>query len=372
MRIRVRRFSVSLAAISVLLLISCSASDGEVSSSAKNDLPTAQEILAAIEGSLSTAGVPGALVLVTDGQGAETLTLYGDSKSGRPVSAEDRFAFRSITKSLVGTVVLQLADEGELDIQAPVSDYLANVPNADLITIEQLATMRSGLANYSAIPSMGELLIADPEREPDIEALLIPAFAASPVFKPGSAYEYSNTNTLLLGQVITAVTDDDWMTAVEQRLLAPLEMTHTEYGFTGAPNDATGYQLENGQAVEELPTVAPGFFGAAGALTGTVHDLAIWGEALGSGALLEPETQRYRIESLGSVSDDPASPHYDSYGFAVGELFGWVGHTGNGLGFQALTMHDPSTHRTVAIMLNGTGENPDLPADVFGEVLELL
>lgn len=371
-----RRAAAGLLLAAALLLAACSAqapstAEGAIGSAEMGDLPTPAELSAAFEETLNGSGVPGGAVIVTDADDAEALALFGEAAAGTPTSADTRFAYRSVTKSFVGTVILQLADEGRLALDAPVSDYVSDVPGGAGITIAELGAMRSGLANYSALPGLGELLSTDPGREPEAAELLVLAFAEPPVFAPGSAYEYSNTNTLLLGEVIESVTGDAWTAAVEQRILRPLGLESVSYGFTGSPLDSAGFQLSGGEAVEELPVVAPGWFGAAGGLMGDVSDLAAWGRALGSGSLLEKATQEERLAMLGPVDDDPASPFYDRYGFAMGEIDGWIGHTGNGLGFQALTMHHPASGRTIAILLNGTGEDPDLPAKVFKRLREL-
>lgn len=339
---------------------------------AGSQLPGTAELRAAVEESLAGSGVPGGAVIVTADDGARTLVAFGEAAADRPAEERTSFAYRSITKSLVGTVVLQLVEEGRVDLDAPIASYVDGVPGGETITVRQLGTMRSGLANYSAQPGLGEMLSTDPAREPAVSELLELAYPASPVFEPGAAYEYSNTNTLLLGEIVERVTGDPWRTAVDQRIARPLGLGTLEYGFGDPGVDAAAHQLENGAVVEELPVVAPGWFGAAGGMTGDVADLASWGRALGSGSLLDDATQRERIDQLGPISDDEASPFYDRYGFAMGELRGWIGHTGNGLGFQSLVMYDPESARVVGILVNGTGENPDLPADVFQDLLEVL
>lgn len=347
------------------------AGNGDGRDSAAAALPAAAKLEAAVAAALAGTGVPGAAVIITDGAGGESLALYGEARPGASTSNDSIFAYRSITKSFVGTVILQLVEEGRLRLDSPVSEHLDGVPNGDRITIEMLGTMRSGLPNYSAAPGFGELLVEDPSREPDTSELLAVAFAEPRVFEPGTAYEYSNTNTLLLGEVVEAITGDPWTTTVQQRILRPLELESVAYGFPMDEHAAAGFQLADGTVVEELPIVASGWFGAAGGLTGNVRDLAEWGRALGSGSLLDAETQSQRLALLGPTSDDTASPRYDRYGFAMGEIEGWTGHTGNGLGFQSLTMHDVKQGRTIAILLNGTGEDPDLPAGVFEQLLGL-
>lgn len=376
MTIRTRRIASLVALAAVLPLAACAGSTApavpaETSAPILGELPNSEKLASVAREVLDEAGVPGGAVLVTAVDGSESLAVFGEAAPSRAVDAGSVFAYRSITKSFVGTVILQLAEEGRLDLDEPVSEYVAGVPGGDEITLAQLGTMRSGLPNYSATQGLGELLSEDPSREPAVSELLDLAFAEPAVFAAGSAYKYSNTNTLLLGEVIESVTGDSWQIAMEQRILRPLGMDSASYGFTASELDAAGFQLQAGEVLEQLPVVAPGWFGAAGGLVGDIEDLAAWGRALGSGSLLQEGTQQERLGMFGPIDDDPASPFYDRYGFAMGEIDGWIGHTGTGLGFQALTMYDPGSGREIAILINGTGEDPDLPAKVFKAIREL-
>lgn len=358
----------------VLLLAACSGAPADPpptsSASGSGVLPSEDRLRAALESALAGSGVPGGAVVVTDADGGSATAVFGERAPGEPVTADTRFAYRSITKSFVGTVILQLADEKRLSLEDPVSKYVAGVPNGDRITIAELGDMRSGLANYSAQPGLGAMLSKDPARDPKTSELLALSYAVKSV-APGTAYEYSNTNTLLLGEVIRKVTGDDWATAVDQRLLRPLKLESVRTGFVAGSENAAGFQLADGKIVEQLPVVAPGWFGAAGALTGNAADLATWGRSLGSGSLVSQDAQRWRLEQFGSTADDPASPLYDDYGFAMGRFSGWIGHTGTGLGFQGLVMYDPATQHVISVLINGTGENPDLPVTVFQAVRKL-
>ncbi len=377
---RGRLAEVLAAALCAALLAGCASSapreappaatPAETSGDASRPLPEEEELRAAVERALEGTGVPGAAVAVTAADGSRSIALIGEAGPGTAVSAGTRFAYRSITKSFIGTVILQLAEEGLIDLDAPIAEYVDGVPHGETITIAELATMRSGLANYSALPGMGEML---DERgfghDPAVADLLALAFAEPLDFEPGEAYEYSNTGTVLLGEAIEAATGRSWQEAVAERITRPLGLDSVHVGAGDAATDALGFQLEGGEAVEELPELAPGWFGAAGALNGDIVDLAAWGRAFGAGSLLDPATRQQRLESLGPTDDDPASPEYDRYGFAMGEIAGWIGHTGNGLGFQSLVMYDPASERVVAILLGGTGENANLPAAVFRDLL---
>lgn len=371
MSIPVRTATLSAVAVLALAISGCTAAVVDPAALADSDrsLPTSQVVQDVVDDLLSAEGVPASVVLITSPDGDETLIEFGDRPADAPQLEDAVFAYRSITKSFVGTVILQLADEGIVKLDAPVSDYVAGVPGGDQVTLTDLANMRSGLPSYSASPALGPALLADPEAEPDVSSLLQMAFDEPNTFAPGESYEYSNTNTLLLGEVIAEVTGMPWDAAVADRLLHPLGLTSVSYGFANPELDQSGYQLQDGSVVEQLPRVAGGWFGASGAFTGNVRDLAEWGRALGVGATISSDSQKFRLSQLGTITDDPASPVYDNYGFAIGEIDGWVGHTGAGLGFQSLVMFDPQSELVVAILLNGTGEDQNLPARLFTMLL---
>ena len=65
-------------------------------------------------------------------------------------------------------------------------------------------------------------------------------------------------------------------------------------------------------------------------------------------------------------------PIYDSYGLGMGEIRDWWGHTGTGAGYQACVFTEPATGSQIVIFVNGTNANPDVPADITGDILDLL
>jgi D-alanyl-D-alanine carboxypeptidase len=96
---------------------------------------------------------------------------------------------------MTSVVILQLAQEGKLNLSDPVSKYVAGVPNGDTITIAQLLEMRSGLYKYTNAPEMAEFMDNDPTRLWAPQELLNIAFAQPPNAPPGTEFEYNNKTT---------------------------------------------------------------------------------------------------------------------------------------------------------------------------------
>ena len=108
---------------------------------------------------------PGAVVLVRQGD-TEYLAAYGTREygGGDPVTVDDYFRIGSNTKTMTGTVILQLVDGDELALDDPVSDFVPDVPNGENITIAQLLDMRSGLHSYSELISFNRILDEEPQK----------------------------------------------------------------------------------------------------------------------------------------------------------------------------------------------------------------
>ena len=182
----------------------------------------------AVEGVLMETTTPGAVVLLRQGD-TEHLVAYETREygGGDAVTVDDHFRIGLNTKTMTGTVILQLVDEGELALDDPVSNHVAGVPNGENITIAQLLDMRSGLHNYSELISFNRVLDEDPQKVWQPEELVAMGVAEEPYFPPGEGYHFSNTNTVLLGMIIEEVTGNSVGDEFRRRIFEPLGLEHT-------------------------------------------------------------------------------------------------------------------------------------------------
>jgi D-alanyl-D-alanine carboxypeptidase len=347
---RTRRASSALA-VAAVLLAGCAAPAPQPTtppSPSASETP-ATGLAEAFAAQLEQAGVPGGVLAVRTGDETLSFPVGVADAEGTPVSEETLFAYRSITKSFVVTALLQLAGDAALDLDAPSPAPVPGVP--DTATLRQLAAMVSGVPNYSAQPGLATAISAEPDRSFTDDDLFALVEGLGEVFAPGTGYEYSNTNTLLIGRAIESATGQPWADVVLERVAGPLLLDSVTY-----PGDAPEPPEDAASPFQLDPD-------------GAASDLAAWAEALGTGALLRPETFEQRLAAFGPTTADPQSPYYDAYGLGIGRIGDWIGHTGNGLGYQALAMHDPASGISVAIVLNATGADGDLPAHML-EALE--
>ena len=121
-----------------------------------------------------------------------------------PVTVDDHFRVGSNTKTMTGTCVLQLVDEGTVQLEDPVTKHLAQLTDAKLggVTVAQLLDMRSGLPSYTELRSFNEILDSHPGRAWQPEELVALGLAEKIDFPPGQDWHYSNTNTVLAGMIV--------------------------------------------------------------------------------------------------------------------------------------------------------------------------
>jgi D-alanyl-D-alanine carboxypeptidase len=330
----------------------------------EGDLPAElqDQLQSALEQVMTEYEVPGAAAGVwIPGEGSWTTAAGLADVDGEVAATTDMvWPIRSITKSYTVTMLLQLADEGELSLEDTVDQYVDGITDGDQITLLELANMSSGNADY-VNEAFVEDWQADPTKIYTLDELNSFVIDQPAQFAPGTEYLYTNANTNLLGAVIEEVTGQQYAEALSERILDPLGQTGTTYitdvDEWSAPHPI-GYVVRDGVPLPQDEN--PSILGAAGSLFSTLDDGRVWAQTLGSGALLEPETQELR-----QVGHQIPKPPYDQYAVGMGETNGWWGHNGEGIGFTAATFHNPETGASIVVYMNES-DTPDTthPADV--------
>lgn len=345
----------TLAAVFAVLLLAAVPGPTAVAA----DLRT--ELDAAIAAKVAEMDIPGAIVGLSIPGRIEYTTAVGvsDTATGRPMAVDDHTRIGSVTKTFTGTAVLQLVDQGRVRLTDPISMYVDGVPNGEQITLDMLGRMRSGLFNYSDDEAWQKQFFAEAPTGPDAFAttprqLVDIAFRHPPNFAPNEKFEYSNTNTVLLGMVVQRVTGQSLADYVRQHVIAPLGLWQTFWPTNGAmPEPFThGYLgLPDGGGVVDSTFWNPSWGDAAGALISDLADMRVWAAAVGRGTLLRPETQAQRI------AGDAAYPGV-TYAFAIFDTHGWIGHNGDIPGYTTVSVYLPEQDATLVVFTNS-----DVPAE---------
>ena len=322
--------------------------------------------LDAIPDLMRQSAVPGLILGVWEDGAAPYLRGFGvrDTATGEPMTPDLYMRIGSLSKTFTTTAVLQLVDRGDLGLDDSIASHLADVPCGDAITIRQLAGMRSGLWDYSeeVIP----LMPGQPGRQWTPEELLAIGYRNSPLFAPDAKFDYSNTNTVLLGVLVETVTGQSLKDFVHQHILAPQQLA-----ATFVPSDATlpkphahGYTRTPDGTVDAA-TWNPSWGFGAGNMISAASDLARWARALATGALLSAATQGERMKFL------PAPPEGDGtlYGLGLENQNGWIGHNGNIAGYQSYMYFLPSENKSI-VMLANSNVDPVGVWKMFGHIVD--
>ncbi len=328
-----------------------------------------------VEQEMAKLLVPGAVVLIRN-QEMEYAQAFGTRTLGKnePVTIDDNFRIGSNTKTMTGTVLLQLVQEGLLSLDDPVSSFRDDIPNGENIKISQLMDMSSGLFNYTELASFNKLMDDEPLKVWQPEELLALGIAEPPYFAPGEDFHYSNTNTVLFALIAEQLTGKSIGDLITERIYAPLGLTKTVFpaiedaklpdphprGYmygtnvstieTSVLSDADQKAAREGSLLpNDVTDVNPSWAWAAGAVSSTASELAIYVEALVGGGLLDPAMQEKRLASLKPPIGHPATAQY---GLALAKFGTFIGHDGTLPGFQSFMGHDPDLGMTLIVFTN--------------------
>lgn len=332
---------------------------------------------AALERALRTAQserrAPSVVAAVVHGRDIVWSGAVGDARPGEPATPDHAYRIGSITKTVTGAAILQLRDEGALDLDDRLEQHL-DVPAHGGPTLRRLLSHLSGLQREPP-GEIWQSLVDHEER-----ALLDRLADACQVLPGGQRFHYSNLAFALLGQVVARHAGVPWEQAVRERLLEPLGLARTTFDAT-APH-ADGFFVRpyedvlDREAHVRLAATAP-----AAQLWSTVGDLCAWSAFLGDPdpAVLAPATmEEARVPA--AVADDA---WLRAFGLGV-ILYRradrvYAGHGGAMPGFLAEVVYAPKERVGAAVVANTTAgfdagglalELADLAADALAAPVE--
>ena len=357
------------------------------------DEGTAAKIDSIVETVMFSSSMPGAAVgIVKDGElvyakGFGVTELGGD----QPVTPDSVFAMASVAKTVTGMAIMQLVEEGKIDLDAPVTDYIPYFTMADdrykEITIRQLLSHTSGMGDY------GDFLtqISSQDKRTDDAALddYVRSFSdGSLLFAPGEGWYYSGAGFDTLGDVVAKVSGQSFEAYVQEHILAPLSMKDSTFlldDIDPAALVAPHTWDEDGNVIQQdfFPYVR--MHAPESGLLSTVRDMARFaianmnhGELNGQRVLASDAYDEMWAPQAASTWVDMFGPQVTNYGLGwwVGEFQGQpiIGNYGAFAGFQTHLGIFPAQDFAVVAMVNAyNGENGVFGAyEIGNEVAALL
>lgn len=325
------------------------------------------------------AGLPGGAVatVIVPGRGRWVGSVgYANDERRRAMVPAMQSPIGSVTKTFTAMMVLQEISAGRLQLDDRLSRWYPSIPLADDITLEMLLNMSSGIADYinADIESTAAELFADPQRRYRPDSLIAKGAALPRAFDiPGSAYSYSNTNTVILGRILEKETRRPYPELLRTRLFRPLDLPRTFLDISGeleAPHAQTYSEIysidPDGPPVGRTTDWSQSIVWAAGGLASTIADLSRWGRTLGTGRGAIPAAMASeRLERCAPpATQTPEITIAYCLGVVVvsdtdsGERI-TLWHNGRVFGAVSYLGYYPATGAIVAVMANSDLSGPD-------------
>jgi CubicO group peptidase (beta-lactamase class C family) len=287
---------------------------------------------------------------------------YGirDAAAKLPATLDTQYEIGSITKQMTAAAIMQLVDSGKIALDAPLAAYLPNAPHSKDVTIRELLALTSGLPEYLTGPKL-----LDEVAVPTTPAALLARVEGKPLnFAPGTQWQHSNTNYLLLGLVIEKVSAKPYQRFVFENVLSRARGAH----FSTIDDEARLPQMARGYVGQSpSPPLSGSWPWAAGDLVGSAGDLLSWDTALMGGLIVSPKS----YAAMTSRQTPPNSSPVAGFPFFIDARRGYdrIWHDGSTIGFSTADDYYPQLRIRIIVFANANngGVADDLAATAFDD-----
>jgi len=324
----------------------------------------------AVKERMASTGAPGVSVAIVRAGRIVYAQGFGVGRlGGRTVDPDTRFEIGSLTKQFTAAAILQLKERRKLSLDDRLAKFVPQFPHAREITLRQLLNQTSGLPDFMTVNHFLHISHSTPGGFSKIERM-----ASGPLhFMPGSHWEYSNTNYIVLGRVVEIASAQPYDTYVRDHVFTPAAMRQSStIAGERALKRATGYWrgLQMKGALRPAPSTLESWTWSAGDIVSTAGDIARWDIALESGKIISKAdfqlmTTPARLSS-GKIDDygfhwwtDPQQGH---------RLFSGLGDT---YGFSSANDIFPDDDIAI-IVLENMAVNPDGSSDAAEGIAEAI
>jgi CubicO group peptidase (beta-lactamase class C family) len=212
----------------------------------------------------------------------------GNRQAGTSLNIKSKFKIASVTKTFTAVMILQLVQEGKLDLKSTIGTYMPSYrgEGRDKVTLDHLLTYSAGISNCE-----GSTGLAVYQRKMTVDEFIVANASGKLEFTPGSKFNYDNGGYIILGRIIELVTGKSFAVNLQTRILQPLAMANTSMLASQdlIPGLAPTYNIDDktGAFLVDDPMYIENYF-AAGAMYSTVEDLLLFDQGLFGGKLLRP------------------------------------------------------------------------------------
>ncbi|MGB9303842.1 MAG: serine hydrolase domain-containing protein [Mycobacterium sp.] len=330
----------------------------------------AEAVMRVVRDFMAQAHLKSVIVRVTlDGQKVVTEAV-GDSVTGVPATPDMHFRNGAVAISYVATLLLKLVDQNKVGLDDKLSKYLPDFPNADRVTLGQLAQMTSGYPDYVlGNDAFDNAFYADPFRQWTTQDILAQISSRPLLYDPGTNWNYSHTNYILLGLALEKATGEDMPSLMRTKVLGPLGLSATANSDTPEiPQPALHAFTSERRAFMKIPAGTPFYEESTywnpswtithGAIQTTdIYDLEATAVGIGSGRLLSAESYKKMVSTdlRGKTRAQPDCPtcfeQNDGYTYGLGIVISgnWLLQNPMFGGYAAVEAYLPSQRIAIAV-----------------------
>ncbi len=301
----------------------------------RSDSALASRVDSARPGCSAAVGVRGDVVWAGAGG-------LADLVAGVPITTATRFEMASVAKQFTATAILLLQRDGKLSLADPVATHVDGLPAwGRTVTLDQLMHHTARVPDYWTVLDDDGIGFSDPADH----ARILDAIRRLPRLEPGNGYSYSNSNYVLLAEVVNRVSGTPLPTFLDERVFAPLGLDMELTPNLVAADVALSYD-----ANDQFQPPAWSAYGAIGIVT-TPSELARWGDQYRAGDIIQ--------DDFAVGASDQGTGEYYAAGMDI-EVDGDLNHNGRFGGYVSTFTVSADRETTIVVMCNGHG------ADRFG------
>jgi D-alanyl-D-alanine carboxypeptidase len=347
---------------------------------AANNPTTPAELQRAVDALVAQVdGPPGAIVVVHRG-GERRIFRAGvtDLRTREPIELDDHMRVASVAKAFSSATALSLVAKGTLSLDDTVGKWRPDLaPEWSEITLRQLLNHTSGIRDFSKEDGFLPALVDSLTHAPPPAELLDFIRDKRPAFTPGTRYQYSNSDNIIVALIVEAATGLPYATVMARELNRPLGLTDTSlpFGATMPKPFVRGYDVDGVHPPEDVSQLfAAGWTFASGGVVSTPADVNRFVRRYVSGRETNAATRAQQFTFITGGSSEPPGPGANSAGLGVfryetrcGTVYG---HTGNTSGYTQFISATADGTRSATVSINAQ-ITPDANAVRFAQLRNL-
>jgi CubicO group peptidase (beta-lactamase class C family) len=324
---------------------------------------------------LERTGIPGgALAITVDGRLVHEIGVGSDANNPKR-----RYPVASCTKPMTALAVMRILHDGRARLDERAIALVPELSRSDagrIITIESLLEQRSGLSR-----ALGQQLVAVDDRSPGAMSRAISAIRASDfATRPGTRFEYSNANYMILGRTIKRATDQSYASAMQRLVFDPLDLHATSVGYLRGEAESRTFRLPLGHALALAHLPMPAAYDPAGNIVSTAGDLARFASLYAARTDPPPalDMSRSDLDHQLMIRHNHPSPKDGGLAYA----FGWnvgapdgeliIHHSGNSASTHCDMAVVLGRGLAVALLLNGNARTGPPAVVIDGAITDIV